>query len=481
MASLDFSLITSDPNFQAVVNQGIIESRVRDTLFPALMFRERYMRDKKADNEGVDGVVSASGLIAPNGAPVKVGTEPDPVTNTFEQWTYLIRRYFQTTDIAMPTSLAAAFSTFSNTLDKMAKAAGQTLNRLARNGLYNAAMSGNTVTVGSKVISGTSTAALPVARLNGFTTARRPGVAGASLVKFDQVSSSNPLPITISGMTNVYVVGYTATVTLPNGEPDQTGPGTLSLVHDSVSTTLSARTAVLANDRTTIQRSGGGDSIDALGGSDLFSFADLQAGVARMETNDVPRYADGNYAMDLAIAHKTEIFADDEFQILYRGRGTNEGQNRPYQKFVIAELFGITFYQNNESPRATNVTGASAAGYSEQDRFGGEMYVGGTTSGAEVRRSILSGAECGFEKYVDVSHLLSESGSVIAKTMGVVMSANAIRVIVDEVLMIIRAPIGKAQDDVAVSWMYEGDFFSRTDACSGDSQRYKRVQCFESV
>lgn len=238
MASLDFSVITSDPNFQAVVNQGIIESRVRDTLFPALMFRERYMRDKKADNEGVDGVISASGLIAPNGAPVKVGTEPDPVTNTFEQWTYLIRRYFQTTDIAMPTSLAAAFSTFSNTLDKMAKAAGQTLNRLARNGLYNAAMSGNTVTVGSKVISGTSTAALPVARLNGFTTARRPGVAGASVVKFDQVSSSNPLPITISGMTNVYVVGYTASVTLPNGEPDQTSPVTLLLVHTSVSTTL---------------------------------------------------------------------------------------------------------------------------------------------------------------------------------------------------------------------------------------------------
>lgn len=479
---MDFSTIITDGTFQGLVQTGLLERKANDTLFPWLQFRDRFVQQKQGSHEGTDGVMSRPGLIPSDGEPLRAGVDPDPTAFTYEQWTFLIEQYAQTFDIHMPTSVAAAFPHFEQAVSRLALAAGRTLNLLARNAAFNAALAGNTVTVGSHTFNAVTAGTLSVARLNGFTEARVPGTVGASQVRYAAVSSVNPLSITVSGLTNVKVVGYTPTYTLRTGRPDTAGPGTLSITFDTATNvTINARTAVLAIDRSLPIRVGGGSSIDSLSaGTDVVTTASFQSAMVQMRDDYVPYQPDGMMHCDLSPQHQQSLIQDATFQRLYRGKGIG-GENVPFQRGVVAELFGLKFFENTECPKPSNVAGGTTAGYSTADRFGAELYVGGTTSGATVIRSLVTGGDALYERYVDLSGLLTEAGLQV-RTSGAVARANGITVVADNVQMMIRPPLDRLAQQVSTTYSYQGCFTAAPDGSSTTSaQRFKRVSCIESV
>ena len=83
--------------------------------------------------------------------------------------------------------------------------AAQTMNRIVRNRMYNVAESGHTVADGAQV----AVTSLRVKRLNGFTKARS---ASGSVVRFNDVSSANPLTINVEGVGTRSVIGFTPPV-----------------------------------------------------------------------------------------------------------------------------------------------------------------------------------------------------------------------------------------------------------------------------
>lgn len=484
-----FGMAVQSTEVQALIQQNLLERLLYDTLFPQMMYRSRCEKSKKEAHEGESGVMSAMGLMTPDLMPKAAGQDPVPEDFSDEQWDYTIQSFKQASkDVDMPTDYVAFTSLLAKNYKALGRVAAQVLNRLPRNTIYNAGLAGNTNIV-TGVTTGSGTTTLAVARLNGFTRARRPGVSGASPVRFELVSSTNPLPIRIynaAGALQVVanVVGFTPTNTYADGTLDEKGPGTLSLTHSSSynSVSLTARWPVLADDRSVIFREGGGQSIDALtAGTDILTMATVQAAAERMTTQNVPTRPDGWYHCDLPPKMQTQLMSDTVFRQLFQTKGLD---NDPYGRNFIGTMFGIKFYLNNEAPQVANGTvygnSATAAGFDLRDPFGGELWTTGATTGSQVMRASIIGGEAVFEKYIDFMDLVSDAG-ITGITAGVSVDDQSITSVVENVRMITRAPLNRTMDQVSTAYAYRGTFVARTDACSGDEARYKRVAILESV
>ena len=172
----DFSTILQAPEVRALVQQNILERAFHDSLFPRMLFRGEATPVVWPANVGDTMVFTGVGLIKPKMNPLAPGSDPIPSDYQKEQWSAQLQQYADTIDSHMPSSIVAIASLFYRNAQQLGLSAGQTMNRLVRNRLYNAALSGMTVAVG-----GTQTGStLNVARLNGFTTARRPDLAAGS-------------------------------------------------------------------------------------------------------------------------------------------------------------------------------------------------------------------------------------------------------------------------------------------------------------
>ena len=49
----------------------------------------------------------------------------------------------------------------------------------------------------------------------------------------------------------------------------------------------------------------------------------------------------------------------------------------------------------------------------------------------------------------------------------------------DNIDLVIRAPIDALQEQVRTSYVYQGNWVVRTDAATGNAARYKRLGCIE--
>jgi hypothetical protein len=193
---VDFSVIAQDPTIRALVQENILERAFHDALFPRLLFRGEVTPQVWPANVGDTMVFTGAGLIKPKLKPLLPGTDPVPSTYQSEQWAATLHQYGDTIDTHMPSSITAIANLFLRNAHQLGMSAGQSLNRIPRNSMYNAALSGHTVADGTQV--GATT--LRVKRLNGFTRARRPDLPLGSPVRFDAVSTNNPLAIHANGV-----------------------------------------------------------------------------------------------------------------------------------------------------------------------------------------------------------------------------------------------------------------------------------------
>ncbi len=461
-----FSVISQDPTIRSLVQDGMLERAFHDALFPALLFRADVEPIEFPGNVGDSRIFTGKSLLSVNVNPLVPGQDPTPQVLQYEQWQATLQKWAGTMDTYMPNSVVDIANLFMENAATLGLQAGQTMNRVVRDFLYNSALSGSTVSD----TGGTAVTSLHVVRINGFTQARRPDLAAGSPVAFQAVSSVNPLSITVYDVNGVaQVVNVTAAV--PDNAGDSNGPGTLTL---SAAVTTPARGAVVAGNASSIVRVSGGNSIDSLTSSSLFLLANIRSALARFRLMNVRPQASGMYHCHLDPISEGELFNDAELTRLF----TALPDSFVYQEFAIGRLLGTVFLRNSECPVNTTVVGGLTNTFSTADPFGGELYTGGTTAGIQVHRPIFTGMGAVKEYYLDMADLVTEAG-VTGKIGEPAVTADGIEVNTDRIQLIMRAPLDRLQEMVAVSWKFIGGYAIRTDVTTGDAAAFKRAVVIE--
>ncbi len=457
----DFSTILQTSEIRDLVQKNILERAFHDALFPRLLFRGEATPQLWPANVGDTMVFTGTGLIKPKMKPLVPGTDPTPSQYSAEQWTSTIQQYADTIDTHMPTSISAIANLFLRNAHQLGASAGQALNRIVRDRMFNAAESGWTVADGAQ----SAVTTLRVKRLNGFTTARRPDLPNGSAVRFDPVSSNNPLRITVTTTTGDVsrdVIGYS-----PDVAGDQVGPGVLILSGGAV--TVADRAAVYSYDRTYIVRVGGGTSVDAIGSGDILKLSDIRSAVARFWQENVPEHADGRFHAHLDPTAQAQVFGDQEFQRLM----TSLPDYFMYRQFALGELLNTVFYRNSENPVPETVEGGRLGVFEQEDPFAPELYNNGLPTGVKIHRTLFTAQGGIYEYHQDLSGLITEAG-ITGKVGEPRITNNSIEVFTERIQLILRSPLNRLQDLVATSWKFIGDWPVRTDAATGDDARYKR-------
>ena len=445
-----------------LVQQGLLERAFHDGLFPALQYRQEALVEEWPANTGNELFMSRPGLLAPVTKPIQPGTDPTPQAINFEQWSAVLNRFSGTIDTHMPTSATASSNLFLRNIHQLGLQAGQSLNRIPRNSLFKAYLSGQTCSIAAALIADTT---IRVAALNGFATV----VIPSSTVRPVPVSAATPLAVTISGITGTRnVVGFTA-----DNPDDLDGPGTL-ILDAALGANIAARTPVLSSAAPLVIRSGGGVSVDALNAGDVFTLQDAINAVNKLRRNNVPPHEDGYYHAHISPDGNAQVFTDPAFQRL----NTALPDHHIYHEGFIGTIAGIMFFMNTESPDRNNCGALTATGtyarYAED--IGGEVV---NENNVNVGRILITGRGALYEKWLPGSNFVSEAG--ITGKMGDFDIVNAgITVSTERIDLILRAPLNRLQDTVAATWQISTAFPVPSDVTSGTGpERFKRAVVIE--
>lgn len=384
------------PTLLSLQQQGLLERAFHDGLYPALVFRAEAMPEEWPANTGQQLFQTRAGLLRPRTKPTPPGQEPQPQQVPYEQWIATLNQFADTIDTHMPTSATAAASLFLRNIHQLGLQAGQSVNRICRNEMFKAYLSGQTVLISA--LAGSETI-IRVASLNGFTDVVIPG----GNVAPQPVSSAYPLPITIgtgsSKQTNS-VIGYT-----PDDPADPYGPGTLQLL--TAVSSASNRSTVKSAFAPRVVRASGGDSVDAIGPADTLTLQQVINAVAFLRRANVQPHEDGFYHAHISPLGEAQFFADPVFQRL--NQSLPEGAI--YREGFLGYISGVMFYMNNEAPDSTNsgdLTPTASSGVYASD-IGAEVVNG---SGVAIGRIIITGKGVTYEKYLDESAFVTEAGTV---------------------------------------------------------------------
>jgi hypothetical protein len=462
----------TDPVIAALVQQNLLVQKFHTALFPQLLYRADIKAEPFPGQQGESHVFTGNGLFKPSLKPRAANQDPTPKSMQEEQWTATLNPYNDGTDVHMPSSAVALASLLINKGTTLMLDGAQTVNRLVRNALYKAALSGWTVATASVAAAAT---AVPVARINGFTTARRPDLATGSPVKFDTVSGDNPLAVKIlldnGTIHSTKITGFTPTIS-----GDRVGPGILTIA-DAIpgGRSVPVRGWVKASDATGIVRAGGGNSVGDIGASDLLTLAEAQSGVARLRNMNVPEYGDGFYRCHVDPISEGQLLNDEVLQRLL----ATLPESNEFKKWSMGTALGAIFIRNSESPQVHTVDGGDTASYSEDDPFAGELWSNGATTGTQIHRALFVGAEAVTEYFLPNAMLVSDVGVNGRIEEAPAVNANGFTVQTDRIDFIVRAPQDRLQQNLSLAWKILGDWVCRTDSATGDASRYKRVCVIE--
>lgn len=445
-----------------LVQKGLLERAFHDGLFPALMYRNEALVEDWPLNSGETLVMSRPGLLAPAITPLTAGTDPTPQTVAYEQWVAKLGRYGGTIDTHMPTAQIANANTFLRNIHQLGLQAGQTLNRLPRNSLFKAYLSGQTCLTAAALAAATT---ISVAALSGFYDVVTPGVAGATAPV--AVSVSNPLSATVGGEV-VSIVGFA-----PTSPSDPDGPGTLTLAAGLAAGHASRSTVKSAAAPDVIRAGSNPDSIDGLTGSSLFTLQNVIDACNKLRANNVLPHEDGFYHAHISPSSNSQIFQDPAWRQLHQSLP----EGAVYQQGFLGTIAGIMFYLNNESPTKLNSGALTATGGSAlyASDLGAEVQ---NAAGLKVGRVLVTGRGALYEKYIDESAYISEAG-VTGKVGEFSIVNQGLAVMVERVRLIIRSPLDRLQDMVAATWSCSTSFTPPSDVSSGGPQRYKRCLVIE--
>lgn len=458
-------LVGVPASIASLQQQGLLERAFHDGLFPNLAYRAEAMPEEWPAQTGQQIFMTRPGLLKPQTQPLPPGSDPVGQTIPFEQWIATLSQYADSIDVHMPTAKTVNADLFLRSIQQLGLAAGQSVNRIARNSLFQAYLSGQTVTTTAPL---TGDLVLQVASINGFTQVINPGANVPPV----PVSTTNPLPITIftaTGTVTNTVVGF-----VPQNANDPNGPGTLILGSTVGVSGLTNRTAVKSAYAPIVVRASGGQSVDAIGPGDTFVLQQAINAVGFLRRASVQPHEDGFYHGHISALGNAQIFADPVFQRL--------NQSLPehiiYKEGFIGTIGNVAFFMNLESPETFNtgnqVATAQSGVYAQE--IGAEVTNG---AGTNIGRCIITGRGAMYEKYLDEGIFTTEAG-VTGKTGEFDVVNNGISILTERIRFILRAPLDKLQQTVSATWSITTSFPVPSDitAPSGP-QLYKRAVVLE--
>lgn len=467
----DPSLVLAVPSqIVNLIQQGLIEREFHDGLFPNLAYRAEFEADKWEGNTGTEVVMTRAGLLGDIVAPNQPGVDPTPQTVPFEQWTMKLDQYAGTIDTDMPTSAVANSNLFLRNVHQLGLQAGRSINRIARNTLFKAYLSGQTVLLAQAASTATQ---LRVCSLNGFTDVVIPGTT----TRPQTVSVAFPLPVTVgTGATQETksVVGY-----VPDNPADPYGPGTLML-SSALSNTQAIRSPVISAYAPIIVRAGNASSIDGITPADTLSLQQIINSAAFLRNANVPPHDEGLFHAHISPLAQAQVFADPVFQRL--NQSLPEGMT--YKEGYIGQLSGVAFFMNTESPNTLNVgtlqTTSAATGSSRSGSYAPEIGAEAVNGfGTSIGRVVITGKGSGYERYLDEGLYVTEAGTT-GKIGEFSVVNNGVAILTERIRLVIRAPLDRLQQKVSASWSITTGFAMPSDitAPSGP-QRFKRAIVME--
>lgn len=461
-------LLLVPPAVQELEQSGALERAFHDALFPNLAYRAEAMAEEWPANTGQQILQTRPGLLAPKVKPLQPGQDPQPSQLIYEQWSMTLAQFGDAIDTHMPTAITANANLFLRNIHQLGMGAGQTINRVARNQLFQAYLSGNSVTTASNLTSDTQ---IHVSSVNGFTSVIQMGTNVAP----KPVSPASPLAIKIgvgSGTVSANVVGYTL-----DNPSDPNSPGWLYL-QAAVGTAFAARTSVIAANAVTIVRTGGGATVDGIGPSDTLLLQDCINAVAILRNANVMPHDDGYYHAHISPIANAQVFSDPVFQRL----NTALPEGVMYSTGFIGHMSGVIFFQNTESPTNLNTsdsgplvfTGTSTAYYSPD--IGAEVI---NDNGVNIGRVIITGKGALYERYLDESQYVTEAGTV-GRIGEFDVVNNGITILTERIRLVLRAPIDRLQQIVSAAWSISTAFAAPSDlTAQSGPQLYKRAVVLE--
>jgi hypothetical protein len=186
----DGSLVVAfNPTVVATIQDRTLQRVFRDSLFPRLLFRMEAVAELWGANLGTNQTFTRSGLIRPNTRPLRAGQDPSPKTWKVEQWEATAQQWGDSIDNHMPTNYTTLASQYLRNMHQLGLQAGQSLNRVVRDKLYNSYVAGNTVVDRVGLVLATT---IVIANGNGFAFSLDPSTGRPG-----SISAANPVAISI--------------------------------------------------------------------------------------------------------------------------------------------------------------------------------------------------------------------------------------------------------------------------------------------
>lgn len=445
------------PTLVNLLQDRTLERVFHDSLVPRFIFRAAAMPEEWVANIGQRQVFTRAGLLPVDTTPLVPGTDPTPKSYATEQWEAEAAQQGNAMDSHMPTAYVALASTFLRDTQTLGINAAQTLNRIVRNRLFTSYLGGNTCLAVAALINALQ---ITVANLNGFTEVLVNG-------RIQPVSPANPLAISFVGGTTNTVVGAT-----PVNPAEPFGIGVLTL-GTALPGALAVRVGVFAVSRSIIIRTGGGATVDALAAANVLTLQDVINAVALLRSQNVPTTSDGTYHVHLTPQGEAQLQADNYYQRMIQ----SIPDHPMFRDAAIGRAVGCTFFRNNELPDTFNSGTLRSSGLLAQSSaaIGGEIL---NATAVVIRRELVLGGACIYEKYLDESKFITEAG-VQGKIGEFTVVNNSVQIMTQRIRYILRAPQDRLQQVVSQAWSWSGDFPIPSDQNVGNAARFKRSVVIE--
>ena len=346
-----------------------------------------------------------------------------------EQYTLGIDMYADTTDLNMVTQGVGIASQFAENADVNGVQAAQSLDEVARNTLFYGSSSplvqdtggylgGNTRVVTALTAASTT---LHVDDIRGFINSVSQVVNSTGQGTVIAISAANPATVTVNGNP------YTLIGAVPDGSNISTAPngvsGTLTFSGNVAEADGALAAPVVISTAPLVIRPNGRTTTAGLIAGDTLTMAMVLKAVATLRKNGVPTI-DGMYNCYIEDDQLLELFADPQFQHLFRGAY----DSKEFRQGQVFELLGVRYIVTTEAPQQASL------------------------GAGPVLRALIVGAgaliEGDFES-IAYSDVPDASRSLIE--------------MVDGVAMVTREPLDRLQQIIAQSWYWIGGFALPTD------------------
>jgi hypothetical protein len=417
-----------------ILQTGFLEREFEEGLDSVLAYRRENLEETVPVRIGETITRTRTGRKTP------ISTAITPANNTgldngltstdaaVEQYSFTMQQYADTTDVSLMDDLAGIANNIIRVARNNGVQAAQSLERITRKKLFSAYLGGN-----SRVrtdLGASTTTSCHVDDVRGFQTVLVNGVVTA-------VSGTNTLTVT---ETNVGGAGVNQNLTVTGFTIDGTNS---SSCPDGVSGTITFTTAtapvngdsLIALNAAQIMRPFSHVTTAQMTGQDVLTLGLVEDALARLRDNAVPPMDDGTFHIILDNTSMRQLWADQDFKILYAGRKDAS----EYRDGDVIMLLGMTFIPTTEA--YVQVANSSAAtGYSANN--------------VRVRRPIVLGAEATIQgNFEGLEHFLAREG---VNAIGEVFIAN-------NIAHIIRPPLDRLQQTLSQTWDWVGDIAVPTD------------------